>query len=65
MIIFQPNPNFNNEAHLSDTRSWDAFPDYANALRDAAGHFPARWRWCTATATTSRSTSAERPQKVA
>jgi hypothetical protein len=36
MIIAQADLNFNNENHLSDPRSWDAFPDYVNALRDAA-----------------------------
>jgi hypothetical protein len=40
MIIAQADLNFNNEQHLSDTRSWDAFPDYVNALRDAALAFP-------------------------
>jgi hypothetical protein len=40
MIIFQADPNFNNEYKLPDTRSWDAFPDYVNALRDAAMAFP-------------------------
>jgi len=34
MIIWQANPNFNNEQHLTDPRSWDAYPDYVNALRD-------------------------------
>jgi hypothetical protein len=34
MIIWQANPNFNNEQHLPDLRSWDAYPDYVNALRD-------------------------------
>ena len=36
MIVFQADLNFNNEQHLTDTRSWDAFPDYVNALRDAS-----------------------------
>jgi len=40
MIVFQADLNFNNELRLADTRSWDAFPDYANALRDAALAFP-------------------------
>jgi hypothetical protein len=40
MVIMQVNLNFNNEDHLSDPRSWDAFPDYVNALRDAALAFP-------------------------
>jgi len=33
MVIQQADLNFNNEQHLADARSWDAFPDYANALR--------------------------------
>lgn len=40
MVIAQANLNFNNEDHLSDSRSWDAFPDYVNALRTAALAFP-------------------------
>ncbi|MGZ5234614.1 MAG: hypothetical protein ACXWC3_31790, partial [Burkholderiales bacterium] len=40
MIVLQADLNFNNEQHLPDTRSWDAFPDYVNALRDAALAFP-------------------------
>lgn len=40
MVIFQADLNFNNEQHLADTRSWDAFPDYVNALRDLALAFP-------------------------
>ena len=34
MVIQQADLNFNNEQHLADTRSWDAFPDYVNALRN-------------------------------
>jgi hypothetical protein len=33
MVIQQADLNFNNEQHLSDTRSYDAFADYINALR--------------------------------
>jgi hypothetical protein len=33
MVIWQADPNFNNESHLADTRSWDAYPDYVAALR--------------------------------
>jgi hypothetical protein len=33
MVIQQADLNFNNEQQLPDTRSWDAFPDYVNALR--------------------------------
>jgi hypothetical protein len=42
MIIAQADPMFNNENHLADPRSWDAFPDYINALRDAAMAFPGK-----------------------
>jgi len=40
MVIWQADPNFNNEQHLADTRSWDAFPDYVNALRTRTLAFP-------------------------
>src|SRR6267378_2243071 len=40
MVIWQADPNFNNEQHLADTRSWDAYPDYVNALRDQSLAFP-------------------------
>ncbi|HVR63876.1 MAG TPA: hypothetical protein VMU50_18370 [Polyangia bacterium] len=33
MVIWQADPNFNNEQHLPDTRSYDAFADYVEALR--------------------------------
>jgi len=33
MLIWQADPNFNNEQHLSDSRSWDAYADYVSALR--------------------------------
>jgi hypothetical protein len=32
MVVQQADLNFNNEQHLTDTRSWDALPDYVNAL---------------------------------
>ena len=32
MVIWQADPNFNNEQHLTDTRSWDAYPAYVTAL---------------------------------
>jgi hypothetical protein len=32
MVVWQANPNFNNEDH-SDSRGWDAYPDYIAALR--------------------------------
>jgi hypothetical protein len=34
MVIWQADPNFNNEQHLADPRSYDAFADYVDALRD-------------------------------
>jgi hypothetical protein len=33
MVIWQADPNFNNEEHLADTRSYDAYADYVAALR--------------------------------
>jgi hypothetical protein len=33
MVIWQADPNFNNEERLADTRSYDAYADYVNALR--------------------------------
>jgi hypothetical protein len=36
VVIAQVDLNFDNEYNLPDPRSWDAFPDYADALRDAA-----------------------------
>jgi hypothetical protein len=40
MIVFQADLNFNNEEHLSDTRSYDAYPDYIAALRTVSLAFP-------------------------
>jgi hypothetical protein len=40
MIVFQADLNFNNEQHLPDTRSYDAFPAYAAALASASLAFP-------------------------
>jgi hypothetical protein len=34
MIVIQADLNFNNEQHLTDTRSYDSFPDYIDALRN-------------------------------
>jgi hypothetical protein len=34
MVVWQADLNFNNEQHLADTRSWDAFPDYASKLAE-------------------------------
>ena len=42
MVIWQADLNFNNEQHLADARSWDAFPDYANALANLANAFRGR-----------------------
>jgi hypothetical protein len=39
MVAFQADLNFNNEQHLPDTRSYDAFPDYVDALRNASMAF--------------------------
>ena len=33
MIIWQADPNFNNDQQLADPRSWDAYPAYVDALR--------------------------------
>ena len=33
MVIWQADPNFNNDQHLANTMSWDAYPDYVAALR--------------------------------
>lgn len=33
MLIIQADLNFNNENHLSDTRSYVAYPAYIDALR--------------------------------
>jgi hypothetical protein len=40
MVIWQADLNFNNEQHLADPRSWDAFQDYANALGAQTAGFP-------------------------
>jgi hypothetical protein len=40
MIVWQADPNFNNESHLADTRSYDAFPDYIEELRKVSQAFP-------------------------
>jgi hypothetical protein len=40
MVIQQADLNFNNEQHLADTRSWDAFPPYVDALRSETLAFP-------------------------
>ena len=33
MVIWQADPNFNNEQHLANTQSWDAYPEYVDALQ--------------------------------
>jgi len=33
MIVWQADPNFNNEEHLTNPHDYDALPDYINALR--------------------------------
>ena len=33
MIIWQADPNFNNEQHLTNPHDWDALPDYVDELR--------------------------------
>jgi len=40
IVIWQADPNFNNEYKLPDPRSWDAYADYVNALRDETMAFP-------------------------
>ena len=65
MVIWQADPNFNNEQHLPDARSYDAFAGYVNALRADTIAFPARWRSSTETATTSRWTSRSTTRAVA
>jgi hypothetical protein len=57
MVIWQADPNFNNEQHLADTRSWDAFPDYVDALRTQTLTFPGEVVLVHGDGTTSRSTS--------
>lgn len=39
MVIWQADPNFNNDQHLSDPRSWDAYPEYVDALRTETINF--------------------------
>jgi hypothetical protein len=40
LVDWQADPNFNNEQHLADPRSWDAFPAYVDALRSDTISFP-------------------------
>jgi hypothetical protein len=39
MIIWQADPNFNNEQHLTNPHDYDAYSDYINALRSATEGF--------------------------
>ncbi len=39
MIIWQADPNFNNEQHPTNTHDFDAFPDYVDALRSQTEAF--------------------------
>jgi len=40
LIVWQADPNFNNEMHLANPHDGDAFPDYVNALRTETLAFP-------------------------
>jgi hypothetical protein len=40
LIVWQADPNFNNEQHLTNPHDGDAFPDYVNALRSETMAFP-------------------------
>jgi hypothetical protein len=40
LIVWQADPNFNNEQHLTNPHDGDAFPDYVNALRSQTMAFP-------------------------
>jgi hypothetical protein len=40
LIVWQADPNFNNEMHLTNPHDGDAFPDYVNALRTETLAFP-------------------------
>jgi len=33
MIVWQADPNFNNEQHLTNPHDWDAYPAYVDKLR--------------------------------
>ena len=39
MIIWQADPNFNNEQHLTNPHDWDRYPDYVNELRSLTEAF--------------------------
>jgi hypothetical protein len=40
LIVWQADPNFNDEQHLTNPHDGDAFPDYVNALRSQTMAFP-------------------------
>ncbi|MDP9261295.1 MAG: hypothetical protein M3O89_04925, partial [Actinomycetota bacterium] len=40
LIVWQADPNFNNEQHLTNPHDGDAFPDYVHALRSETVAFP-------------------------
>jgi hypothetical protein len=40
MIVWQADPNFNNEQHPANPHDFDAYPDYVNALRTETMAFP-------------------------
>jgi hypothetical protein len=40
LIVWQADPNFNNEMHLANPHDGDAFPDYVNTLRTETLAFP-------------------------
>jgi hypothetical protein len=40
MIVWQADPNFNNEQHPANPHDFDAFPDYVTALRNETLAFP-------------------------
>jgi hypothetical protein len=40
LIVWQADPNFNNEMHLTNPHDGDALPDYVNALRTETLAFP-------------------------
>jgi hypothetical protein len=40
MIVWQADPNFNNEQHPANPHDFDAYPDYVDALRSETLAFP-------------------------
>jgi len=39
LIVWQADPNFNNEQHPANPHDFDAYPDYVNALRNETSAF--------------------------